>query len=167
MCFFGLKKNKSRLKNMKFLDIPLYQVEYVVAVRKHDNINITSFDGIRALDKNGVILTVSGTAANKFLKRQGNLIIDDGAATPSIAIKKLLAHRGRFIFYHNLGLFNLIEHQNLNDKIKILPKVFLNYQHFVAFAKNTSPALIEKTKIALTKLNNDGILKKIQFKNPH
>jgi len=85
--FFGFKKTEKKEQVLNFLNIPLYQINYVVAVRTKDNIKIESFDDIRAMRDKGLISTVTGTSANSFLQQQGRLLIDDAARNPSIALK--------------------------------------------------------------------------------
>jgi len=124
--FIGLKQTVKRKGQYSFLDIPLYQLNYVIAARTEDNIKIQSFDDIRALNENGKILTVLGSAASRFLQKQGDLLIYDGAKTPSALLKMLKFKRGRFAFYHDLALHNLITNEGFANEIQILPVSFLN-----------------------------------------
>ncbi len=163
--FFGFKRSEKRGKKFTFLDLPLYQINYVVAVRTEDNIKIDSFDDIRNLGKKGQILTVLGTSASKFLHKQGGLLIDDAARTPSIALKKLLAGRGSFVFYHDLGLKSIITKLGLDKKIKILPITFSTYWHYAAFSKYVPKSTINRVKIALEKLEKNGTLAEIRRKH--
>lgn len=163
--FFGFKKTAAREQKLHFLNIPLYQINYVVAVRAEDEIKIESFNDIRAMGEKGLILTVFGTSANNFLHKQGNLLIDDAARTPSIALKKLLAGRGSFVFYHDLGLKSIINNLELENKVKILPVSFLTYWHYAAFSKQVPAAAIERVRNALEKLGENGVLSEIRRKN--
>ena len=162
--FFGMKKTDKREKSLIFLDIPLYKVNYVAAVRTHSGPVISSFDDIRALADKGKILTVFGTAASRFLQQQGGLLVDDTARTPMIAVKKLLAGRGTIVFYHDLGLKNIIENENLSNEITILPTSFLSYWHYVAFSRKTPAAQIKRVRDALEKLEESGQAERIYSK---
>ena len=160
--FFGFKKTAAREQKLNFLDIHLYQIDYVVAVRADDNFKIKSLDDIRAMGEEGLILTVLGTSANSFLQKQGDLLIDDAARTPSIALKKLLTGRGSFVFYHDLGLKSIIKKQGLEKQVKILPVSFLTYWHYAAFSKRVPETTIERVRIALKKLESSGVLTEIR-----
>jgi len=162
--FFGLKKTDERLKKYIYLDIPLYRVSYVVANRIDDKIKIDSLDDIYRLPGKENILTVYGTSASKFLHSNCRLTIDESAKNPTVLLKMLLSERGRYAFYHDLGLFHIVKEDLFIDKIKILPTKFSTYNHYVAFSKYTSPHYIDKVRVALEKLDKNGTLKKIYMR---
>ncbi len=162
--FFGFKETVKRKEKYSFLDIPLYQINYVVAVRIDDKVKINSFDDVRSLGEKGRMLTVSGTAASIFLHKEGGLLIADGAESPTILLKMLMFERGRFAFYHDLGLQSIIKNETLEKKIKILPVSFLTYYHYAVFSKNTPRETIDKVRTALEKLKDNGELAKIHSK---
>jgi len=162
--FFGFKKTEKREQKYNFMDIPLYQINYVVAVRIDDKASINTFNDIRSLGAEGKMLTVFGSAASKFLHKQGGLLIDDSAISPTILLKKLIGKRGRLAFYHDLSLQKSIENENLEKQIKILPISFLRYQHYAAFSKNTLPETMLLIETALEKLKSSGELTSIHRK---
>jgi len=162
--FFGFKKTDKRKAKYTFIDTPLYTVQYMVAVRIDDDVNINSIDDIRALGSNGKILTTFGSATSRFLNKQGGLTVDDGAQTTSLLLKKLIGKRGRFAFYHNLGLTTVIRNDNLSDKVKILPVSFLTYDHYAAVSQTIPASTVNQINDALKKLSDNGELKKIHIK---
>jgi len=162
--FLGIKKTEKRKSKYKFIDIPLYQLNYVIAARIDDNINIHNLDDIRALHEDGKILTVHGSAASRFLKKQGGLLVGDGANSPLVLLKMLKHKRGRFAFYHELGLRDIINKEGFINEIKILPVSFLTYSHYAAFSKTVPDETRKKVKIALEKLISSGELTKIYKK---
>jgi len=159
--FFGLKKTEKRLENYVFLDIPLYKLNYILVVRSENNINLNSFNDIRKLGRKGLILTVYGSAARKFLQEQGGLFVDSAAKNPLIALKKLIADRGTFVFYHDLGLKGLITKEKLEKKVRILPVSFSTYYHYSAFSKKIPIETIDRVNVALEKLKDNGELTSI------
>lgn len=159
--FFGFVKNESRAEKFIFIDPPLYSVKHVVAIRKNDDVNINSFEDIRKLGEKGTILTIFGTSTHRYLLKQEGLIVDQGGKTIPANLNKLLARRGRFVYYHNLGLIDSINRTNLGKKIKILPASFQEYQQYVAFSKKVSSEKVKKVQSALEKLSQSGELKKI------
>jgi len=70
----------------------------------------------------------------------------------------LLRNRGRFVYYHNLGLITSIKKNKLEDKIKVLPTSFREYSQYVAFSKHISKEKILKIKTALEKIKRNGQL---------
>lgn len=159
--FLGLRETTTRRDRFNFLNIPLYQLSYVLASRMDDKIKINTFDDVRSLGADGTILTVLGSAASGFLHKQKGLMVDDGARSPSLLLEMLLYKRGRFAFYHDLGLQKIIENEDLGDEIRIIPVSFLTYCHYAAFSKNVPGITIDKVKNALEKLKGSGELSKI------
>jgi glutamate/aspartate transport system substrate-binding protein len=163
--FVGLKKTKKREKIYHFVDFPLYRLNYVIAVRADDPIQINSFEDIQKIQKGGnIILSIFGTAATRFLIKKGSVPIDDGAKDIEIALKKLMRRRGRFLFYHDLGLKGIIKKNHLEKKVKILPVVFLTYNHYLAFSHSVSLKTISKIEMALHQLDKKKILDNIYHK---
>ena len=162
--FFGFKKTNKRLKKYTYVDIPLYTVSYVVANRVDDEVKINALNDIYTLPKKEIILTVDGTGASRFLHNKHKFYIDDNAKTPTILLKMLIKKRGRYAFYHDLGLSYIIKTNSFENRIKILPTKFLTYNHYVAFSKHTPVEYIDRVRVALKKLKKNGILKKIYMK---
>jgi len=162
--FFGLKKTPSRIEKFTFSRLPLYPLKYVIAVRGEDTVRIDSFEDIRRLGEQGNLLTVSGSAASRFLHDRGGLFVNDSAPTPARMIKLMLAGRGRFAFYHDLGLKNAIDSMEAEQRIRILPLSFSTYHHYAAFSKNMPPGHAMRIDRALQKIRDNGTLAEIHRK---
>lgn len=159
--FFCMAKNEIREKKYIFINPPLYEVNHVVAIRKGDKVNIKSFDDIRKLGIDGKILSNFGTATENFLKKQKGLIIDSSAKNLTSNFKKLIAGRGRLVYFHDIGLISTIKKNNLEDRVRILPYSYKKYFHYVVFSKNVKKKYIIKIKQAIKKLKKSGELAKI------
>lgn len=162
--FCGLKNSPERLDRYFFSATPLYRLNYVIAARSDDHVDIESLDDIRRLGEQGRILTVFGSAAGRFLKNEGALYVNDSAPTPAHVIRTLLAGRGRFAFYHDLGLKNAIESEAAEQRITILPISFSSYHHYTAYSKSMPADLVARLNQALQFLRNDGTMAKIYQK---
>ena len=162
--FLGFKQTSARKKKYTFLNVPLYHLNYVIAVRKQDTSSVQNFADIRRLQADGAILTVFGSAASRFLKNQGGLIVYDGAKSPQSLVKMLMYKRGRFAFYHDLGLQHTVLQENLGEQIRILPVTFSSYPHYAAFSRHVSEQTIERVKSALDHLQMSGALTRIREK---
>jgi ABC-type amino acid transport substrate-binding protein len=160
--FFGFAKNSKRLEKYKFIDIPIYEVNHVIAVKADDNINIKTLEDTGKLKGNKTILTNFGTATEKFLKEKENLTIDAGGKTLSVNLEKLLLGRGRMVYFHDLGLYGTVKRNFNSGKIKILPVSFRKYFHYIAFSKKVPTEVIDKVKDAVKKLKDNGTLEKIR-----
>jgi len=159
--FFGFVKNETREKDYVFIEPSLYKVNHIVAVLKEDMVEVNSFDDIRRLGKDGKVMTTFGTSTKRYLDKQGGLIIYDHGKTITANLKMLLRSRGRFVYYHNLGLITSIKKNKFEDKIKVLPTSFREYSQYVAFSKHISKEKILKIKTALETLKINGKLDSI------
>jgi polar amino acid transport system substrate-binding protein len=159
--FFGFSSSPQRVIDYEFVTIPLYPVKYIMAARRDDLLNITSLDDIRSLGKDGIVLTLFGTIDADYLRDQGGLQIDDQAYTVKSLLAKLDGKRGRFAYYHDLGLLHTMRKFNLEEKIRLLPPSFQESQHYVAFSKKADPAKFRAVQRALQRLRDSGALKAI------
>jgi len=117
--FFGFRKTPARKKKFIFVDIPLYTINYVVAARSDDAVEMRNVGDLRKLSAHGKVLTVFASAASGFLEKQNGLVFESGAKSPTALLKMLLVGRGRFAFYHDLGLRYIIGKEGLGEKIRI------------------------------------------------
>lgn len=159
--FLGMTRTKERENKFIYLDPPLYEVNHVIAVRADDKVDIKSFDDIRKLGANGVILTNQGTSTQKYLNKQTGLHIDSEALNLSSNLKKLLFKRGRFLYFHDLGMVSTIKKEGLTKKIKIVPITFKKYSHYLVFSKITPPNVVKEVETILNEISQNGELKKI------
>ncbi|OHD07062.1 MAG: hypothetical protein A2086_05125 [Spirochaetes bacterium GWD1_27_9] len=159
--FFGMIKNEEREKKFIFLDIPLYPTRNMMAVRIEDDIKIQSFDDIRKLGKDGVILVATGTAHYDFLKEQTGLIVDEGGKTVENNITKLLCKRGRFVYSSDKNFISILNDPEFKGKIKILPTVFNEEYQYAAFYNKTPKSTLDEIKKSLGTLSKNGKLKEI------
>ncbi|WP_320169402.1 ABC transporter substrate-binding protein [Maridesulfovibrio sp.] len=159
--FLGMTRTPSRENQFIYLDPPLYRIRHVLAMRRDDYVEIKSFNDIRRLKGNGKILTNHGTSSEKFLTKQGGLVIDAGATTLSQNLMKLDKGRGRFIYFHDLGLINTIRHGGWGKKVKILPVVFYTYSHYLVFSKHADPEAVKIVQRVLNEIAESGELQSV------
>ncbi len=159
--FFGFTRNQVREGLFRFIDIPLYKVSYVMAVRKDDPITIKTFDDVRALKSDSTIMALFGTADIDYLNSVGGLTLDSSGRNPQAMLEKLVANRGRFVYYHRIGLNKTIGMEGMQDKVRILPVVFKEESHYAAFSKKAPAEMVSAVTSALKKLKENGQLQAI------
>lgn len=167
--FFGMSRNPKREQSFIYPDKPLYQVKHVVAVRADDPVSVNNFNEIAAMGSKGVILTLYGTSTHRYIKKQAqklmiDLQVDNGGRNVQALLLKLQGNRGRFAYYHSLGLIGTLKKMGLEEKIKILPATFRSYHHWVVFSKHCSKVKKDRVIAALDKLRTRGDLRKIAQK---
>lgn len=158
--FFDLKNTPKRQDKFVFLDQPLYELHYVLAVHKNDDVSINTLEEINTLEDQRVI-SVSGSAASRFVEAKGVKLLEK-VDSPEKALELLRLKRVRFVFYHDLGLGRLILDKQLGNDIKLLPVAYNTYNHSVAFNKDVSPDMIKQVEHSLDALESNGTLGKIR-----
>lgn len=159
--FLGMTHTKEREKQFTYIHLPLYQVNHVIAVRTNDEVKVNNFKDIRELGGQGLILSNQGTSTERFLKKQGGLLLDTGAQNLTNNLIKLLKKRGRFLYFHNLGLVSTIRDEDLTDRVRILPAVFHTYGHHLVFSNKAPKEAVEKVQRIMEEITASGELEKI------
>jgi polar amino acid transport system substrate-binding protein len=163
--FFGMVKSEEREKQFVFVNPPLYATHNKMVVRKDDPIaNIKSYNDIRALGADGIILVDFGTAHQKLLENEKDLRIDASGKNRKENLLKLMNKRGRFYYSTDMGLIGTIKEENLENKVRFLPHVFLEDFQYAAFSKSVPAATVLRVQKAIEMLSKNGELTKIRAK---
>ncbi len=162
--FFGLKRTAARDDKYTFIEEPIYRLNYSIGVRRDDRLLITSMEDLNRLAAENEVGTVRGAATRQFLldNYEGQFV--DTLPTPVHLVKVLQSGRIRFAFYHEMGLKNAIQSQNLESSLTVLPVSFSSYGHHIAFNRNVPQSTINRVEIALEKIRSDGTLTAIHRK---
>jgi len=162
--FVGLKKTQDREAKYNFVPIPIYTVNYFLIARSDDDFVFTDNTKLSDFSKDDSILTVFGSAAERFLSKENCSNILPIAKNPENLIQMLLYKRGRFAFYHNLGIEAGLKKNNAYSKVKVIPLRFYTYSHYIALSKKVSPSIANKIELAVRKMQSNGFLAKTYSK---
>jgi ABC-type amino acid transport substrate-binding protein len=155
--FFGLLKTRERAERVRFIESPaLYAIRHQVAVRADDSVKAETFDDIRALGANGVVLTSRGTGYISFLADQGGITVDSGAPDNGQNLRKLLSGRGRFFYQAGATLRFVIAQAKMQHEVRILPTVFHQEMQLVAHSPQLAPERVARLVAAMKQLENSG-----------
>lgn len=159
--FCALIKNSEREARYGFVEVPVYTVRHRIAVRRDDAIDVTSFDDIRKLGADGVVIVGRGTAHENHLKAQGGLHLELSSGSTDVNLRLLVGKRGRLLYHTENALLRYIEDGHLEDKVRLLPTVFKSEALLFAVSNALAPASRERLRVALTKLSQRGELARI------
>lgn len=159
--FCGLAKTAARQAQFDFIDTPLYTTHSVLAARVDEKADIKTFDDIRKLGDDAIVMVVTKTVHAEVLAAQTGIKVDSGAKDTSVNLKKLLEGRGRFVYHNDFALVDEIKRDNLGDKIKLLPAQFATEGRYMVVSKKALPATRQKLTAAIEKLGKSGELAKI------
>lgn len=161
---FCFNKNAEREKTFLVIEPPLYEIHYKLAVRASDDVNVQSFDDIRKLGDQGVVLVNFNSASVDYLRSIGGLQIDPTGVTQEVNLRKLVNGRGRFYYRHELGLRAELAQSDFEKSVKILPVVLNKQEQYVLFSRSVNRAVVERVQRALEQLKTTGELTRIKAK---
>lgn len=157
----GLSHSPERDKKYLFVGPALFTIRYYLVARADDAAVIGSWEDLRKLEPDNVVLANRGFAAVWVLEQAGVAQIDAGAGDPKLNLQKLLAHRGRFYFHRTPGLAALLERAGVSAKVRILPTVMAASPLYFIVSRRVDPALVERLRAALQTLEKSGELERI------
>lgn len=153
-----------RTANMRMINVSIYTVDDVLAVRADDPLKDATLDDIRKLSADNSIMTYAGTGQQTWLEAQPGLKTDANAANPEVVFQKLEAKRGRFVFASEAIVANVLKQPAFAGKFRVLPTPVRSAGRFFFFSKKAPSAAINKVEAALKELASTGELKKIAGK---
>ena len=160
--FLGFKKTPARMEKYHFVEIPLYQLDYKFAMLTDSDPSTFQIENMKDIGPEVRVLSVKGAAAANFLRAQEpDFIIDDSASSPSKMIWMLKNGRAHLAFYHDLGLYFVINRMDEEQNIQVSTTSYSNYSHYLAFSRKVPQETVNKVTIALQKLREEGSLERI------
>jgi polar amino acid transport system substrate-binding protein len=154
----GFAHTADRDRNFDYIGPPLYTIDYRLMVRMDDTVSINSWDDVRKLGANGVVLANRGFSATNVLEGLGGITVDAQSNSPLLNLQKLIAGRGRFFMHRGPGIQRYLARAGVADKVKILPTVMYSTQLYFVTSKHIDPQLKERLTRALIQLDKSGQL---------
>lgn len=160
--FFGHIKTPDRAEKYVMPGPFLYKISQVLVVRRNDPVQVTAWDDVRKLGKDGVVLVVKGIGQVDYLNSLGGIIIDDNSRLISANLKKLIAGRGRFYYGSENTVKEAIKLFGLESQVKILPHRFQKEALYASFSRKAPPEIVNRITENLGKLERNGELRRIR-----
>jgi ABC-type amino acid transport substrate-binding protein len=152
-------KDAEREANLVFVEPPLYQMTFSLAARADDNVQIRTWDDVRKLGSNGVVLSLRTSGpAKRAQKMAPGVTFDDSASSVELNLRKLVAGRGRFAYYSTPALRQNIERAGLTGKIRILTPPMDGAPVYLTVGKHVPKETVEKLRRAILQLHASGEL---------
>ncbi len=154
----GVGDNPQRRRDFSYLSPAIFTVRYHLAVRRDDDVEIRSWEDVRALGRDGVILINHGSGAIARLQAIGDLRIDSGGISSEANYDKLLMKRGRFFYYRSPGFESDLREHRLDTQIRLLPRVMEETPFYILFHRQSSPERLKLFGDTLQRLASRGEL---------
>ena len=157
----GFIRNKVREADYQIVLPRLFPVQYRLVVRASDNPSVQSWDDVRKLGADGVVLVNSGRGPARRLEEMGGLLIDSGGRTTANNLQKLASGRGRFFYYRTPGLTSELRRSGVKDKLRVLPVVLESQDFFMMLGKHVPKDRVERLSAAVQTLEDSGELARL------
>lgn len=161
---FCLVRSKDRETKFTYIEPPLYSIDFVLAVRADDRIDVRSWNDIRKLENNTVLVMRSSGSINRVEESGGGIVFDSAAKTPEQNLHKLRAGRARFFYHRTPGLTGEIRRAGLEDQIRILPVVMDATESYLILGRHVPPEVVSKVQRAVATLQKMGELTRLRKK---
>ncbi|NGZ84464.1 substrate-binding periplasmic protein [Duganella aceris] len=159
MC--AVQHTEERDRHYSFIEPALMPIHYMLVVRAKDKVVIHSWDDVRQLGAQGVVLANRGYAPAEVLAAMGGLRVNDSAVNPETNLQKLIAGRGRFFLHRNPGLASFIARTGASGKVRILPQVMYSSTLHMAIGNHVDPAVTLRVRHAIEQMERTGELARL------
>lgn len=160
----GLVHSPEREKQFRFIEPHLFTFHYGLAARADDDVKITSWDDVRKLKPDNIILANHRWGSTSQLEKIPGLNVDSRAYDSGTNLKKLLAGHGRFFFFRDPGFSLIINKAGMHDRVRVLPTVMTVADTYMAVRKDLPEAAVAEIQKALVQITADGVLTDIKAK---
>lgn len=160
----GLLRTKARESRYIYIDPPLFPVTYHLVVRADDDVQVSTWDDVRALGDRGVVLVNNGFGIIDRLQSTAGIRFDAGANTTKGNLSKLLAGRGRFFYHRSPGIQSEIRAAGLEGKFKVLPVAMHTEKFYLVVSDRLAPDTLERLRHAVSELDRNGELARLTGK---
>ncbi|MBA4217928.1 MAG: hypothetical protein C0460_11445, partial [Methylibium sp.] len=99
-----------------------------------------------------------------FLRAQPGLVVDDGVASVSATLRKLMTGRVRLVFFGGAVLRKYIQDEGLEQQVRLLPTRYLQTEVCVVASRSIEPLKLQRLREALEQLRSSGELRRLQEK---
>jgi ABC-type amino acid transport substrate-binding protein len=157
----AVQRTPEREVQYNYIDVPLMPLRFQLLARADDPVVIHSWDDVRKLGANGVILTNRGFGTTETLERIGDLRFSASAADPKNNLQKLVARRGRFFLHRGPGLKSFLQRSGYGGKVRILPQVMYQTETYMAMGTHVDPAVTMRVRRAVEQMERTGELARL------
>nr|WP_315253978.1 ABC transporter substrate-binding protein [uncultured Duganella sp.] len=160
----AVQRTAEREKRFNFIGPALYTIDYHFLARANDLLTIHTWDDVRKLKPDNVVLVNRGFAAGDILAALGGIEVDASSTSQELNLQKLIAGRGRLYFHRGPGLQKLLTRTGTSDKVRILPQVMFSAKLYFATSKQLDPRVGERLAAVLHQLEKTGELARLMRK---
>ncbi|WP_373973963.1 transporter substrate-binding domain-containing protein [Chitinibacter sp. SCUT-21] len=159
MC--GLAKTEAREQSYSFINIPIYRQDYVLVARRDDPVSPKSWDEIKAMGKDAIILLNRDGPFVSYLQKIGVTHVDSEAIDIEANFRKLMAHRGRYTFHAHRVALKTMKDMQLQNELRIIYPPLDSVPFYLLVGKHISLERQKALENALSQLERKGETQKL------
>lgn len=157
----GARKTPAReAGGMQFLKTGFYTSGYRLAVRSDDDVQVSSWDDVKKLGNQGVVLIMQGHGEIERLQQLG-IQLDSGTPSAEQNLIKLEAGRARFFYHRDIFFKSSSFNPKDHPKVRLLPTVFDPSPAYIAAGKMLSKDVLIQLDTVFNRLMRSGELARI------
>ena len=158
----GLTRTPQRATHFRYAEPAIYTLDYVLFARSDDPVAPRTWDDVRALGPDGVILLNYDSSAVGRLQSLGGMQLDATARTIEQNLRKLQSGKGRFFFYTRTGGMEEIERLKLSRSLRVVEPAFDRQPFHVLVGRHVPQKHLELLEETLRALDASGRLKSLR-----
>jgi polar amino acid transport system substrate-binding protein len=157
----AMQHTPDRDRKFIYLQPALFEVDYVLLARSDDPVEINSWDDLRGLRPEPIVLVNRGFAVSATLESIPGIHVDASTTDTKLNLEKLVAGRARLYFHRGPGIQRMLERAGVANKVRVLPGSLLHTASYLVLAKHVDAAIAERLRLALAQLEKSGELQTI------
>ncbi|WP_343729912.1 ABC transporter substrate-binding protein [Duganella sp.] len=158
----GLAHTAQRAVQFVYLQPVLWHIDYVLVARENDDVVVNSWEDVRKLGAQGVVLSDRGMYASHLVESQADVTFDSSAASSEHNLKKLLAGRGRFYLHRVQGLDSLLLESGVKPQVRVLPVIMGRVPLYFTVGQHVDTGMAQRMQQGLLTLQKNGELARIR-----
>lgn len=160
--FFCLLRSAEREKQWRYVPVPLYRIQHMVAMRQDDTPEPRDMTDLVVASRRKAVVVTRGTVLAATLREAGATVTE--AASDFEALQMLVLGRTDHVYGQDLNLQRHLREFRSGEKLRIASTVFQSDQQFLAIGRHVTVAVEQRLLHALQKLEREGRLKAISDK---
>lgn len=161
----GARKTPAReAAGMQFLKSGFYTSGYRLAVRSDDDVQVSSWEDVKKLGNQGVVLIMQGHGEIERLQQLG-IQLDSGTPSAEQNLIKLEAGRARFFYHRDIFFKSSSFNPKDHPKVRLIPTVFDPSPAYIAAGKMLSKDTLAQIETAFNRLMRSGEIARIVKQN--
>lgn len=157
----AISRSRDDARRFTFIEPALFALDFRLAARRDDPVEIRNWDDVRGLAPDDLILVNHGWSYAMRLNAIPGLHVDDSGPTPDVNLKKLVRSRGRFFYFRSPGFSEAIAASDLCGDVRILPAVLEHADAYMIASRQLPQATVAELSGIIRTLHSSGQLDRI------